>query len=167
MVQPDWNTGSLKALEPFHNQLLGQFCHHRLELRHALSGEIGVQWLSALAVEIVACGREMGTLEVDDAADETFIAVCWADGASDVEFVVVLVVADGEFVRVDPDNWAYNFKHSKLTMWGDTSSNHIGEGEGKCGAIIKLGVRINRKSRCTHRICHASFLSQKDTFLYP
>ena len=58
-------------------------------------------------MEIVACGREMGTLEIDDAADETFIAVCWADGASDVEFVVVFVVTDGEFEWVDPDNWAY------------------------------------------------------------
>jgi hypothetical protein len=52
------------------------------------------------------CG-EVGALKVDDAADEALVPVCFADVAHDVQLVVVVRVADGEFKRVDSDDGAF------------------------------------------------------------
>ena len=48
--------------------------------------------------------RKMSSLEVNDTTNETLISVRWADGARDVEFIVVFGVANGKLVRINPDN---------------------------------------------------------------
>jgi hypothetical protein len=48
--------------------------------------------------------RKMRSLEVDNTTNEALISVRWADGARDVEFIVVFGVANGKLVRINPDN---------------------------------------------------------------
>jgi hypothetical protein len=107
MIQPHYFPCPLEAFEPFDDELFAELSHHRFHLHHATSRKIRVQWLSPLAVELMSCSRKMRSLEVDNTTDETLISVRWADGARDVEFIVVLGVANGKLVRVNPYNRSY------------------------------------------------------------
>lgn len=108
MIQPHHLARSPEATESFDNQLLAQLRHHGFEFCHARPGEIRVERLSPLAVEIMLNRCEMGSLEVDDSIDESLVSVRGADGARDVELIVVIRVAEGQLVRVDPYNRPYN-----------------------------------------------------------
>ncbi len=55
----------------------------------------------------MCCSRKMRSLEVDNTTNETLISVRWADGARDVEFIVVFGVANGKLVRTNPYNRSY------------------------------------------------------------
>lgn len=107
MIQPHHLARSPEATESFDNQLLAQLRHHGFELRHARPGEIRVERLSPLAVEVMFDRCEMGSLEVDDSIDESLISVRRTDGSRDVELIVVIRVANGQLVRVDPYNRSY------------------------------------------------------------
>jgi len=45
--------------------------------------------------------------DVDNTTNETLISVSGADGARDVEFIVVFGVANGKLVRINPYNRSY------------------------------------------------------------
>ena len=49
----------------------------------------------------------MRPLKVDNTTNKTLISVGWADGARDVEFIVVFRVANGKLVGIDSYNWPY------------------------------------------------------------
>ena len=55
----------------------------------------------------MSCSRKMRSLKVDNTVDKTLISVRWADGARDVKFIVVLVVANGKLVRINPYDRSY------------------------------------------------------------
>lgn len=55
----------------------------------------------------MSCSRKMRSLEVDNTLCETLISVRWADGACDIEFIVVFGVANGKLVRINPYNRSY------------------------------------------------------------
>lgn len=101
MIQPYYLARSPEAPEAFNNQLLAQLRHHRLKPRHACTGEIRIEWLSPLTVEIMFDCREMGSLEVNDSVDKSFISVRRTNRAGNIELIVVFRVTDGQLVRVD------------------------------------------------------------------
>jgi len=51
--------------------------------------------------------RKMRALEVDNTTNESLISICWADGARDVEFIVVRGVTNGKLERINPYNRSY------------------------------------------------------------
>lgn len=55
----------------------------------------------------MSCGRKMRSLKGDNTTDETLISVRWADGARDLEFIVVFVVANEKLVRINLYNRSY------------------------------------------------------------
>ena len=55
----------------------------------------------------MSCSRKMRSLEVDNTTDEALVSVRWANGARDVEFIVVFVVANGKLVRINPYDRSY------------------------------------------------------------
>jgi hypothetical protein len=107
MVQSDDFPRAPEALEPVDNQLRGQVGDHGLDPCHPLAGEIHVKRLSALAVQVMRDCCEVRALKVDDAADEALVPVCFADVAHDVQFIIVVRVADRELERVDSDDGAF------------------------------------------------------------
>lgn len=107
MVQSHYFPGTLKAFEPSYDQLFAELCHHRFQLCHTTSRKVRVEWLSPLAVELMSCSCKMRSLKVDYTTDETLISVRWADGARNVEFIVVFVVANGKLVRINPYDRSY------------------------------------------------------------
>lgn len=55
----------------------------------------------------MSCSRKMGSRKVDYTTDKTLISVRRADGARDVELIIVFVVANRKLVRIDPYNRSY------------------------------------------------------------
>ena len=140
MIQSHYMTRASQAPEAFNNQLLAQPRHHGLELRHACAGEVRVEGLSPLAVEVMFDRREMRSLEVNDPVDESTVSVRGADGARNVELIVVFRVTNRQLVRVD----SY---------------------DRPCIDCAQLLLLDSVGSICTYRICRASSQSQIDIFL--
>lgn len=55
----------------------------------------------------MSCSRKMRSREVDYTTDKTLISVRWANGARDIEFIIVFVVANRKLVRINPYNRSY------------------------------------------------------------
>ena len=107
MIHPHYFPGTLQAFEPIYDQLFAELCHHRFQLCHATSRKVRVEWLSSLAVELMPYSPKMRSLKVDKTTDESGISVRWADGARDVEFIVVFVVTNGKLMGVNPNDRSY------------------------------------------------------------
>ena len=107
MIQPHYLSGSLQAFEASYNQFFAKLCHRGLEFCHATSRKIRVEWLSPLAVELMSRSRKMRSFEIDNTTDETLVSVRWTHGGRDVQFIVIVVVANGKLVRINSYNRSY------------------------------------------------------------
>lgn len=55
----------------------------------------------------MSCSRKMRSLKVDNTTDETLISVRWADGARNVEFIVVFIIANRKLIGINPYDRSY------------------------------------------------------------
>lgn len=106
VVEPDDLASALELFKTLDNELLGEIGDHGLQPVDTGAGEVRVERLSPLAVKLVGHSGQVRALEVDDTIDETLVTVAGADRARDVELIVVVGIADGQLVGVDPYNRA-------------------------------------------------------------
>lgn len=89
MIKSHYFPGSLEAFETAYNEAFAEVCYHGFKFLHADSGEVRVERLSPLTVEVVSDSGKVRSLEVDDTVDETFISVCCTHGARHVKLIIV------------------------------------------------------------------------------
>lgn len=106
MIKSHYLACSFETCKPLLDQLLRQLGKHGFELRDAKLGEVRIQRLSALAMQVMVNCRDVRVLEINHTIDKAIVAVCGPDGARDVELIVVIRVADGELPGTDSDDWS-------------------------------------------------------------